>query len=43
MKEDSAKVQFWVERENESVVSLAINNWFGLKSYIMSLFPDKKS
>ena len=43
MKEDSAKEQFWVERENESVVSLAINNWFGLKGYIMSFFPEKKS
>lgn len=43
MKEDSAKEEFWVERENESVVSLAINNWFGLKGYIMSFFPEKKS
>ena len=43
MKEDSAKEQFWVERENESVMSLAINNWFGLKGYIMSFFPEKKS
>ena len=43
MKEDSAKEQAWVERENESIVSLAINNWFGLKGYIMSFFPDKKS
>ena len=43
MKEDSAKEQAWVERENESVLSLAINNWFGLKGYIMSFFPEKKS
>ena len=43
MKEDGAKEQAWVDRENESIVSLAINNWFGLKGYIMSFFPDKKS
>ena len=42
MEEDSAKEQAWVDRENESVVSLAINNWFGLKGYIMSFFPEKK-
>ena len=38
MEEDGAKEQVWVERENESVVSIAINNWFGLKGYIMSFF-----
>ena len=43
MEEDSAKEQAWVERENTSVYSLAINNWFGLKNYIMSFFPKKKS
>ena len=42
MEEDSAKEQAWVDRENESVISLAINNWFGLKGYIMSFFPEKK-
>jgi len=41
MKEDSAKEQAWVERENESIMSLAINNWFGLKGYITSFFPKK--
>ena len=39
MEEDSAKEQEMVERANTSVFSLAINNWFGLKSYIMSFFP----
>jgi hypothetical protein len=43
MKEDSAKEQAMVERENESIFSLAINNWFGLKGYIMSFFPKKES
>jgi hypothetical protein len=43
MKEDSAKEQDVVERENTSVYSLAINNWFGLKSYIMSFFPKKET
>jgi len=43
MKEDSAKEQAMVERENESILSLAINNWFGLKGYIMSFFPKKES
>ena len=43
MEEDSAKEQAMVERENTSVYSLAINNWFGLKSYIMSFFPKKKT
>jgi hypothetical protein len=43
MREDSAKEQAWVERENESILSLAINNWFGLKGYIMSFFPKKES
>ena len=43
MKEDGAKEQAWVDRENESVISLAINNWFGLKSYILSFFPKKES
>jgi hypothetical protein len=43
MKEDSAKEQAWVDRENDSVFSLAINNWFGLKNYILSFFPEKKS
>ena len=42
MKEDSAKEQAWVDRENDSVVSLAINNWFGLKNYILSFFPKKE-
>ena len=41
MEEDSAKEQEMVERENTSVYSLAINNWFGLKSYITSFFPKK--
>ena len=41
MKEDSAKEQAWVDRENDSVTSLAINNWFGLKGYIMSFFPKE--
>jgi len=39
MKEDSAKEQFWVERENSSIVSLAIDNWFGLKAYITAFLP----
>ena len=43
MKEDSAKEQEMVERANTSVYSLAINNWFGLKSYIMSFFPKKET
>jgi len=43
MKEDSAKEEAMVERENESILSLAINNWFGLKGYIMSFFPKKES
>ena len=43
MKEDSAKEQAWVDRENESVFSLAINNWFGLKGYLMSFFSKKES
>jgi hypothetical protein len=38
MEEDSAKEQAWVDRENETVASLAINNWFGLKTYIRSFF-----
>lgn len=42
MNKDSAKEQVWVDRENESVMSIAINNWFGLKGYIMSFFPEKK-
>ena len=41
MKEDSAKEQAWVDRENDSIFSLAINNWFGLKNYILSFFPKK--
>ena len=41
MKEDSAKEQAWVKRENDSIYSLAINNWFGMKDYIMSYFPKK--
>jgi len=41
MKEDSAKEQAWVDRENEGIMSLAINNWFGMKDYIMSYFPKK--
>ena len=43
MKEDSAKEQEMVERANTSVYSLAINNWFGLKSYIMSFFSKKET
>ena len=43
MKEDSAKEQAWVERENTSVYSLAINNWFGLKNYIVSFFSKKET
>ena len=43
MEEDSAKEQAWVERENQSVSSMAINNWFGLKGYIMSFFSKKES
>ena len=39
MKEDSAKEQFWVERENASVISIAIDNWFGLKDYIVAFIP----
>ena len=39
MKEDSAKEQFWVERENASIISIAIDNWFGLKGYIIAFFP----
>ena len=42
MREDSAKEQAWMDRENESVFSLAIKNWFGMKNYIMSFFPSKK-
>ena len=42
MREDSAKEQAWMDRENESVFSLAIKNWFGMKDYIMSFFPSKK-
>ena len=41
MKADSAKEQAWVKRENDSIYSLAINNWFGMKDYIMSYFPKK--
>ena len=41
MTEDSAKEQAWVDRENDSIFSLAINNWFGMKDYIMSYFPKK--
>ena len=43
MEEDGAKEQAWVERENTSIYSLAINNWFGLKSYITSFFPKKET
>mgnify|MGYP003310726388 FL=1 len=43
MKEDGAKEQAWVDRENDSIISLAINNWFGLKGYILSFFPKKES
>jgi hypothetical protein len=43
MKEDGAKEQAWAEREDTSVYSLAINNWFGLKGYIMSFFPKKEN
>ena len=43
MEEDSAKEQAWVDRENDSIISLAINNWFGLKGYILSFFPKKES
>ena len=39
MEEDSAKEQEMGERANTSVYSLAINNWFGVKSYILSFFP----
>ncbi len=39
MEEDSAKEQFWVERENASIISIAIDNWFGLKGYIIAFLP----
>ena len=42
MREDSAKEQAWMDRENESVASLAVKNWFGMKDYIMSFFPSKE-
>ena len=41
MKVDSAKAQACVASENDSIFSLAINNWFGMKDYIMSYFPKK--
>jgi|GEM_PF-622566 len=43
MEEDGAKEQAWVERENQSVFSIAISNWFGLKGYIRSFLGKKES